>query len=183
MGDGNRTAGHLDGFQCRPLRRMAHIDNQTDTVHLGDNGPSHAGQAGVIRLITAGRQQRLVVIGQLHEACAKRVADLDKADIILDWRGVLEPEEDGGSSLAAGAAHIIARTSLKDQLWTSFEPAVPGFDIRHHLAKILVIGDGDMHRIDPAFAHLPENLLRPVTILQAVNHMHGVTYDTGPDEI
>ena len=40
-----------------------------------------------------------------------------------------------------------------------------------------------MHRVNAAFAHLPEDLFRPVTILQAIDHMHGGTYDTGPEEI
>ena len=183
MGDGNRTAGEFDRLESRAFGRMAHIDDKSDTVHLGNNSAAHAGQASVIFLIAACRQKRLVVVGQLHEPCAERVTDLDKADVVLDRRRVLETEKDGGASLAAGAAYILTGTALENQLGKPFKPAVPRLNIGDSLTEILVIGDGDMHRIDAALTHLPEDLFRPVAILKTVDHMHGCTYDTGPDEI
>ena len=120
---------------------------------------------------------------QLHEARAERMADLDKADVVLDRRGVLEPEENSGPALAAGAAHILAGATLENQFGITLEPAVPLLDIRHHLAKGLVIGNGDVNGVDAALAHLPEDLFRPVAILEAVDHMHLRTYEAGPVEI
>ena len=64
---------------------MAHINDQPHAIHLGDNSAAHAGDAGILALIASGGQQRLVVIGQLHEARTQHVADFDKPDIILDW--------------------------------------------------------------------------------------------------
>ena len=89
----------------------------------------------------------------------------------------------GPPALAAGAAHILADATLENQFGITLKPAVPLLDIRHHLAKGLVIGNGDVNGVDAALAHLPEDLFRPVAILEAVDHMHLRTYEAGPVEI
>ena len=47
---------------------------------------------------------------------------------------------------------------------------VPSDDIFNSLAKILMITDGDVNGCDLTFVHLPENVLRPVAVLKAINN-------------
>ena len=171
MGDGDGPGARLDGIQRRAFGGMTHIDDQPDAVHLGDHRAAHAGQAGIFILVTAGREQGLVVIGQLHEPCAQRMQDLDKADIVFDGRGVLETEDDGGAPRLPRPAHILPGAALNDQIGIALEPAVPLLHVQDRLAKGFVIGDGHMHRIDTALAHLAKDGLRPIGVLQAVDAM------------
>ena len=169
MGDGNGAGGLGNRVECRAFARMTHIHHQPHAVHLGHHFAAHAGQAGILGLITARGEKRLIVIGQLHEAQAQPVQHLDKTDIILNAGRVLRAEKDRGAPGLAGEIYVLGGKALKDQVGEAFEPAIPAFDIQHRLAKSLVIGDGHMHRIDTARAHLAENLLRPVGILQRVD--------------
>ena len=52
--------------------------DHADAVHLRDHLAAHAGDAAILRLVAAGAEQRLVVVGELHEAYAERVQDLDE---------------------------------------------------------------------------------------------------------
>ena len=158
MGHGDGAGGMAGGLDRRAVGRMAHIHDHAHPVHLGDDFAAHAGQTRIFGLIATRREQRLVVVAQLHEAQAKPVPDLDQPDIIFDRAGVLCAEKDRRAPLGAGAAHIVAGQTLKDQIGMIFEPAVPAFDIEDRLAKCLVIGDGDMHGIHPTFAHLGKDL-------------------------
>ena len=118
-----------DGVKGRPFGRMAHVHDHADAVHLGHHGAAHPGQARIVFLIAAGRQQGLVVVGQLHEPQAKPVQDLDKADVVLDATGVLRAEKDGGPACGAGKGNILRGKALKDQVGEAFELAVPAFDV------------------------------------------------------
>jgi hypothetical protein len=148
---------------------VAHVDDQADPVHLGDDLATHAGDAGVLGLVAAGRQQGLVVVAELHEARAQGVADPDQPDIVFDWRGVLEAEEDRRAPGLAGQADIRAGAALEDQVREALEPAVPLFYVQDGLAEVLVIGYGHMDRVHAALAHLAEDRLRPVGVLQVVD--------------
>ena len=162
MGDGDGTGRLLDRLERRAVGGMAHVHHEPDAVPLLDHLPAHAGQPGVVGLVAARRQKRLVVVAQLHEARAERVDDLDEADIVLDRRGVLEAEEDRRAPFGPRAAHVVARAALEDQIGKPLEPAIPGLDVLHRLPEFLVVGDGDVDRVHAPFAHLAENLLRPV---------------------
>ena len=169
MGDRDGPCRVFDRLKGRSFARMAHVHDHADPVHLRHHRAAHAGQAGVVILIAARGQQRLVVVAQLHEAQAKRVQDLHEADVILDAGRVLRAEEDRGAAGVAGALHIRRRPPLEDKVGEPFEPAVPAFDLQDRLTEGLVIGDGDMDRVNPARAHLAKDPFRPVGILQPVD--------------
>jgi len=102
----------------------------------------------------------------------KAVQHRDQTDIVLDRAGVLEAEKDRGAPRLARSGDVARVEALKDQVGEGVEPAVPRFDIQHRFAEGLVIGDGDMHRVHPARAHLAKDFLGPVGILQTVDKIH-----------
>ena len=169
MGDGDGAGRMVDRLQRGSFGGMAHVHHQPDAIHLLHHGAAHAGEARVLVLVAAGRQQRLIVVAQLHEPHAQLVHDFDKADVVLDRAGGLEPEEHRRAPRLLCAADVGGGGALEDQAGKAFEPEVPGFQVGDHLAKILVVGDGDMHRVDTAAAQLAEHLFRPVGILQVVD--------------
>ena len=83
--------------------------------------------------------------------------------------GFWKPKEDRG---APGFARVARPRPLAfhDQVGVLLEPAVPLLEVQHRLAEILVIGDGHMHRVHAALAHLAKDLFRPVGVLQVVDH-------------
>ena len=95
--------------------------------------------------------------------------DLDQADIVFDRRGVLKTEKDRRAPALARAAHIRAAQALEDERGVLLEAAVPGLDIVHGFAKVLVISDGHMDSVDTARAHLGEDFFGPIGILQAID--------------
>ena len=46
---------------------------------------------------------------------------------------------------------------------------VPVREVGGRLPEILVVADGDMHRVQPTLSHLAENLARPVAVLKTVD--------------
>ena len=152
---------------------MAHVHDQADPVHLLDHLLAHAGQPHVLSLVTTGRQQRLVVIGELHETGAERVQDLDQPDVVLYRRGVLKAKEHRGAPGFAGLVDVAGPLPLHDQIRVLLEPAVPLFEVQNRLAEGLVIGNGDMDRVHVALAQLAKDFFRPVGILQAVDTVSG----------
>ena len=169
VGDRDRARRELGRLDRRAIGRVAHVDDEPDTVHLADDLATHAGDAGVLGLVAAGGEQGLVVVGQLHEPRAERVADLDEPDVVLDRTRVLEAEEDRRAVARASRVDVGGRPPRQDQVRVPDEALVPRLDVRHRLAKALVVGDRRVHGVDPALAHLPEHLLRPVRVLQAVD--------------
>jgi hypothetical protein len=116
MGDRDGPRADLDRLQRGAFGGMAHVDDKAHAVHLGDDLAAHAGEARILRLVAARRQQRLVVVAQLHEAQAERVQDLHQADIVLDGRGRLGAEDDGGAPLVLRAADVVAGLGVADQV-------------------------------------------------------------------
>jgi hypothetical protein len=51
----------------------------------------------------------------------------------------------------------------------ALEEAIPALDVGHGLAETLVIADGGVHGVEATLAHLAEDRLRPVVVLQAVD--------------
>ena len=169
MGDGDGPRGMVDCLQRGAFGGMAHVDDHADAVHLRHHLFAHAGQAGIVILVAARRQQRLVVVGQLHEADAELVADLDQTDVVLDGAGVLKAEEDRRPPLGLRAAHAVGAGALEDQVGMILEPAVPAFEVQHHFAERLVIGDCHMHGVHPALAHLRKDAGGEIGVLQVVD--------------
>ena len=58
--------------------------------------------------------------------------------------------------------------AVEDQVRMLLEPTVPLLDVEDGFTEIFMIGDGDMDRVHAALAHLAEDTLRPVGVLQIV---------------
>ena len=108
---------------------MAHIDHHADPVHFPDHLLAHAGDAGILCLITSRRQQRLVVIAQLHKPTTKFMQHLNQPNIILNRAGVLKAEKNSRTPGFAGVLHITGPLAVKNQLGKPFKPTVPSLDV------------------------------------------------------
>src|SRR5262249_39401346 len=117
----------------------------------------------------SARQQRLVVVGQLHEPNAKGMQDFDKTNVILHWRWCLQPKKNGGAPAALGGSNNLSLPGRDGGDKKKHAKAVPLLNVVDHLAKVFVIGNRYMYGIEPAFSHLAEDLLRLIAILQIVN--------------
>ena len=106
---------------------MGHIHNHADAVHFLHDLLAHAREAGVIVLITARRQQGLVVIRELHKAHAKLMADFDKAYIVFNRARILEAKEDRSAPRFLRQSHIGSAGAFENDLGEPFEPAVKAF--------------------------------------------------------
>ena len=95
--------------------------------------------------------------------------DFNQANIILHRRRVLKAIKNCGAISIASQAYIAAAETLEDQVRKAFEVTVPLLHVGHGFAKVFVVGNGDMDRVDPAGAHLFKNFFRPVGILQRVD--------------
>src|SRR5437016_2279304 len=123
--------------------------------------------------MAAGREQRLVIVAELHESEPEPVENRDKADVILDAGGILGAEEDRGPALGFGAAHIGAGEAVEDQMRKSLEAAAPARDIGGRLAEALMIADGCLNGGHTALVHVAEDRFRPVAVLQTIDDEHG----------
>ena len=169
VGDDDGASRMGDCLKRRALGGVRHVDRKADPVHLVHRLATHAGQARILALIAAGREQRLIVVGELHESQAQRVENLGEPDVILDAGRVLSPEKDCSPPLACGAVHVGAGTSLEDQFGKSLEVPIPACDIGRGLAEALMIADGRMNGGDAPLAHVAEDRFRPVAILEAID--------------
>jgi hypothetical protein len=97
------------------------------------------------------------------------VADLHQTDVVLDGRAVLESEKDSGAFGSMGFLNVGGGTPRRDQIRVPFKAAIPDFNVGYRLAKVFVVTDGGVDRVHATFPHLPENLLRPVSVLQGVD--------------
>jgi len=159
VGHGDRLRGRLDRLQCRARAGMAEVDHHAEAVHLADHLPAHIGEPGILALRMAGAEERLVVVGELQHPHAHLVQDLDEAEIVLDHRGVLEAEEDGGAPLGLGGGDVGARMCPADLVGMVLEAPVPGGDFERRLSEAAMIGHRRVDGIDTAFTHLAEDLL------------------------
>jgi hypothetical protein len=152
VGDGDGPLRYLDGLDGRAFRRVGHVHDETHPVHLLDDPASHAGDAGVLGFVAAGRQQRLVVVGELHETCTERVTDLHEIDVVFDGGAVLEPEKYRRSARLPCLVNVSRGAPRHDQIGVAREAPVPRFDIGDGLAEVLVIADRGVDSIDAALA-------------------------------
>jgi hypothetical protein len=180
VGDDDRAGADLDRFQRRALGRVAHVDHQADTIHFCDDFAPHTRDARVLGLVTAGGEQRLVVVGQLHETRAQRMQNFDQPDIVLDRRRILEAIEDRGAVGVARETHVVTGKTLEYKVREPLEAAVPLLHVGHGFAEIFMIGDGHVHRVDAAGTHLLKDFLRPVAVLQGIYAVGGIAHAGSP---
>ena len=95
---------------------MAHINLKPYPVHFLNDLPAHSGNAGVITFIAASRKQTLIVIGKLHEARTKLIADLNQGNVVLDWRWVLESKENSRALPLKGKINIRSTSARSDEI-------------------------------------------------------------------
>ena len=127
VGDGDGAAGMFNRLQRGSLTGVGHIHHHADAVHFGHHLAAHTGQARVVMLITARRQQRLVVIGQLHEPDTQLVADFDQTDVVLNRAGILEAKEDRRAPGFLRQLHVGSTCAFENQIRVILKPAVPAF--------------------------------------------------------
>ena len=157
---------------------MAHINHETKPVHFPDDLPAHACDTGVVFLVTAGRQQALVVVGKLHETGAELITDFHQVDVILDGGGVLESKEDSGTLTLAGRINVFGVIARHDEFRVAGEMVIPLPEVGNDFPEIFMIGDRNVHGRQTGVVHLAENFFRPVAVLQAVDKGHGHSADS-----
>ncbi len=148
---------------------MRKVDDHADAVHLAHHLAAEAGQAGIDRLVAAGAEQALVVVGELHEPDAELVEHLDQAQVVLDRRTVLEAEDDGGLAGGLGGEDVGGGAGGADEVAVPLETAVPIGDQLQGVAGVLPVGEGDMDGGEAAGAQLLEQGAVPVAVLQPVD--------------
>ena len=169
MGDRDGSARMINRLQRGAIRRVRHVYNHADAVHFFNDLLAHAREASVIVLITARRQQGLIVIRELHKAHAELMADFDKAYIVFNGARILEAKEDRSAPRFLRQSHISSAGTFENELGEPFEPAVKAFYLQYHFTKTLVIGYGDVNRVHSPCAHLAEDSFGPVGVLQIIN--------------
>ena len=148
---------------------MGHIHHHANPVHFFDNFTPHAGQACIIIFITTRRQERLIVIGQLHEPRAQAVQNFDQANIIFNRGWVLKAKDHRCFAGGFCGFYISRGIGQGDDVMIVFKPPVPLFHIGNGFAEHFMIRNGHMDTINPAFAPLIKNLWRPIAILQPID--------------
>src|SRR5215469_8511361 len=116
MADHDRSLRELYRVQRCPPTGMREIDRHADPVHLGDHLATHTGYTAVLPLHPAAAEQRLIVVGELHETYAEIVKDLDQSDVILDRHRGLQAEKDRRAARGARAFDITPVASEKDHV-------------------------------------------------------------------
>ena len=170
MRHGDRPGGQLDGLERRALARMRHVDDHAEAVHLGDDLASHPGDSIVLAFIAARGQQTLVVVGELHKANAKRMADFHQADIVLDRRAILQAEIHSDAAFRLRPPDIRAGPAMKHQVTICREQLVPADDVDDGLLEILVIGDRHVDGIDTACFQVAKDRFRISAVLKTIDH-------------
>ena len=148
---------------------MAHVDYQTDSVHLPNHLATHTRNPRVFLFIATCGQQRLIVVGQLHESNPQLVANFDPINVILDRRAVLEPKKNGGLSGSTGSQHVFGKSPRNDSVRTILKLPIPCLQILDCFTEVLVITNRHVRSVDTTLCHLIKNLWRPVAVLQAVD--------------
>ena len=139
-----------DGLQRGAFAGMRQVDQHAEPVHLPHHLAPHAGEAGILRLRPAAAEQRLVVVGELHDADAEIVQHLR--------RGRDRPRSATGSAGRAGwrcgrrrrRGRCRRRCAAgRDQVGMVAKAPVPGDDVVDDGAERQMIGDGGVDGAEP----------------------------------
>jgi hypothetical protein len=106
---------------------------------------------------------------QLHESRAEGVAHLHQTGVFLDGRAILEVEKYGGTTGSTRCVNVGGRTPGHDQIPVAFKQPIPILDVTYRVAKVSVVTNSHVDGVHTALAHLPEDLLAPVAVLQGVD--------------
>jgi hypothetical protein len=90
---------------------------------------------------------------------------LDQTKVIFNWRTVLKAENNGRAPLLPSRPNIGRGTGMNNQLWICSKAPIPLFNIGDRFPKGLMVGNGDVHRINIALPHLSEYFFRPRGVL------------------
>ena len=149
-----------------------------------DRLPAHPGHARVDALHPAGAEQRLVVVGQLHEADAEFMQDLDQAEIVLDRHRRLQAEKYRRTAALLGEIEIVGGAPQQNEIAVIAEARIPVDKIAHRIAEAVVIAQRRVDGRHAGLAHLKKDLARPVAELQPVDQRRrgrvGAAHRAGP---
>src|ERR1700757_2718210 len=122
---GGRASRREDDVARRDGADMAQITQHPAAVHLAPPRVPKAAEPGVARLVTAGAGEVLRIVGDLRDADAELLEQLDIVDPVLEPRSVLEAENDPGSAFHFGAANVGGGPHRRYQVGILGEPALP----------------------------------------------------------
>ena len=84
MRDNHWPFGVINGFECRSLSAMGHVNHHADSIHFFNDLLTKACESAVFILITPACQEALVVIGELHNHESQPSHNFDQPNLILD---------------------------------------------------------------------------------------------------
>jgi hypothetical protein len=90
---------------------------------------------------------------------------LDQAKVIFNWRTILKTENNGRAPLLTSRPNIGRGTGMNNQLWICRKVPIPLFNIGNRFSKGLMVGNGDVHRVNTPLPHLSEYFFRPRRVL------------------
>lgn len=131
-------------------------------------------EPAIARFVASGADQVLRVVGDLRDADAELLEQLDMGELVLEGADVLKAEDDPGLAHALGQLDVGGAAHRHDQLVIVPQPALPLADVAHRPGKILPYRAGAVGRGQPASAHVFKDRAAPIRDDQAVDDDHCV---------
>lgn len=161
MGDDERPGRRRGGLERGPDAGMGEIDDDAELLHAADHLLAEAAQADVARLETTIANPIARIVGQLHDAQAGRMEDIEKIDLVLDRVGALEMKDDRGIARHFRGADLGDCARDADALQPRAVDLEPARHNLHGRAEILERAGGGEHGIDPALDDIGQALPQP----------------------
>ncbi|MNO96815.1 hypothetical protein D3C76_885020 [compost metagenome] len=147
---------------------MGQVAHDADTVHLGNDLATEAGQPAVT-LVAAGAHQVLGVVAHLHDAHAQLLEHVHISDLVLERMGVLEAEEDAGLAQLLGLADVGGGAHRHHQVAVVADQLLAGRDVVDGSLEPFPDRHRAVGRSEAAFAHVFEQLAVPFGDDQAID--------------
>ncbi|MCY1175288.1 hypothetical protein D9M73_155200 [compost metagenome] len=148
---------------------VGQVAHDADTVHLGNDLATEAGQPAVT-LVAAGAHQVLGVVAHLHDAHAQLLEHVHISDLVLERMGVLEAEEDAGLAQFLGLADVGGGAHRHDQVAVFADQFLAGSDIVDRGLETFPHRHCAVGSSEPALAHVFEQLTVPFGNNQPVDN-------------
>ena len=145
MGNGYRPLGYFYSFEGGFFSAVGHIDNHANAVHLFDHLAPKSGDTTILLFITAGGQQTLIIVAELHNAHPQLLQNLHHSYIVFYRRAVLKTKDNTHLAQTLGFKDIRGLMNRHNQIGMVNKVAIPVADILQCLANIFPVGDGDMN--------------------------------------